>query len=206
MVDRVSVILLPCGAGFSHPLLQKRLHDIGIQNIYVLDGNRNPIRTIDDVAKREHERGHTVVLHGWSMGGGIALKYLDIYGGNPPHIDFILLFAAAGSVKSRSSIPIVLYHNIHDSVIQSSLSDKNVHVLGKWAVLKTSDVKQDDNNHQCNEFVEDAIDIIRKSVDNIIEQQGIFILDDTFSTQVYDYFTNLKIRSLILLPNVETHY
>ena len=196
MYDRVSVILLPCGAGFSHPLLIKRLHDVELRNVYNLEDidTKNMIRSIDEVAKREYKRGQTVILHGWSMGGGIVLEYLNMYDGDPPYIDFVLLFAAAGSASLKSSIPVVLYHNVHDSVIRLRTSERNKNVLGTWAVLKTSDLQDGGNNHQCNEFVEDAVDIIRQSADSIIEQQGIFILDDTFSKQVYDYFVDLNIR------------
>ena len=97
-----------------------------------------------------------IILHGWSYGGRIAL---DVIGTQPRNVVGLALFAPSGSIKDIVYYPTVLYHNVHDTVVDF-MSSVSLYKQLKNSTLHSSNFNFDDNNHKCNEFVDTCVDWI----------------------------------------------
>ena len=151
------VIMLPCGGGFVHGGFRDALHREGIR-VHEITGTDQ--RAIIDRLERllQLEKTSTIILHGWSMGGGILLKSLSRI---PDHVHAVIVYAGAGSVVLDSGHRVLLYHNTNDRMIRAKQSLENLDLLGSGnarLILSSQDVGG--NNHQCNEFVDDTMLIV----------------------------------------------
>ena len=151
------VIMLPCGGGFVHGGLRDALHREGIR-VHEITGTDQ--RAIIDRLERllQLEKTSTIILHGWSMGGGILLQSLSRI---PDHVHAVIVYAGAGSVVLDSGHRVLLYHNTNDRMIRAKQSLENLDLLGSGnarLILSSQDVGG--NNHQCNEFVDDTMLIV----------------------------------------------
>ena len=177
-MSKTYVLMLPCGAGFPKEELTSKLME---DNFYVINfycnmrgvnGNKH----IDELRWRDletyvsntiltlkREDGNAkILLHGWSRGGGVALKL-----GTTLHSELagIFTFAATCSPLNVESIscPIVLYHNKNDRTIPYSTSEMTLN-RNSCSKLVSDDSVRMGNSHQCNEFVDLVVEKMREFV------------------------------------------
>ena len=169
------VIALPCGGGFPHHKTVRQLMDMGliVHTFYDMKWNGNRMgsttHTSNNIANDAYNlirRLDTarVVVHGWSQGGGNALRVAEK---NPPldNIVGMALFAAAGAVQNPSNFrfPVVFYHNENDRIIGIQTSVANARSIPS-ATLRSASIDMGDDNHQCNEFVSECAGWIRRQI------------------------------------------
>jgi dienelactone hydrolase len=141
---RTVVIMLPCLAGFVHARLREELRKN--YKIFVFRG-KDTTDIYEGLVKgvtRVCGEGKTVALHGWSMGGGILLKYLASpdFQERMSSIVAVLLYAASGTTSKalpNGSPKTILYHNTNDEGIPSDQSAGNVKTLGGGTMLHSRD-------------------------------------------------------------------
>jgi dienelactone hydrolase len=158
--------MLPCNAGFVHGRLREELSKN--YEIFVFRG-KDTTAIFEGLVKeiaRVCDEGKTVALHGWSMGGGILLKYLASpdFQKRMSSIVAVLLYAASGTARKalpKGSPKTILYHNTNDVVISIDDSVQNVETLGGATMLHARDTRYHGNNHQCNEFVTHTVKDLR---------------------------------------------
>jgi dienelactone hydrolase len=152
--------MLPCGDGFAHRGLKSKLESRGDEIIEFSGTNQTEIYDglVREVANA-CDFGKTIALHGWSMGGGILLKFLDSDDFKDYMYSIVAVFLYAAAGQARRALPdgaplTILYHNINDSVIKSSTSASNVKTLGKGTILRTAKNQYSLKNHLCDEFID----------------------------------------------------
>ena len=200
-VASVVVLMLPCAADFVHPGLEHALQECGYRTIAITGSSIQ--RDLDRILHAESAKGSRIVLHGWSSGGGLLLAYLSQ---KTIPVECTILFSAAGYASGPHDEDVMLFHNVYDQMISVATSEQNASTLGSRAVLKTSSVQQQNgrgNNHQCNEFVQDAVEYITERLSphrrgvtattaSPLEDSDVsdawFPLDDTFSETLYTFF------------------
>ena len=157
------ILLLPCGGGFPKERLGAALETRGllVQRIYFGNSSERATlmqRTIDAIASHDGP----VVLHGWSLGGGLALRIAREWSNELRNIRAIALYAAAGGGRDLRAIgvPVIkFYHNKYDSVISVANSITNCDSIneGKERAVASIEISEAyfgeaANHHQCDEF------------------------------------------------------
>lgn len=195
MNNTITVIMLPCGGGFVHTPLHNRLKKLGIRTLTLHGTNERTLtRQLMSAIKQEKSQKNTICLHGWSMGGGIILS--NLHRMHKDDIDHVIIFAGAGRARKVTDIDITLFHNSNDSVINIEMSEENGRILGPIAKIIRSNVNHGDNNHQCNEFVDESIKLLHNM--NHVVSIVIPMDDGCFTQHVYDSFNTLDISNVRL--------
>ena len=198
MSSSVVVIMLPCGGGFPHPGLRDAIRREGVR-VHDINGTdqRMIIHRLKHLVQVEKERGSTIILHGWSMGGGILLRYLsEIPDG---YVRAVVLYAPAGRARVSTNTSVVVYHNTNDRIIPVTQSHTNVDMLGLNARLFVASENYGGNNHQCSEFVDSTMTYLKEIVSendnnhcNCQDRSEYTLTTDVsstrFSGQLFEFF------------------
>ena len=153
------VIMLPCGGGFPKNTIGDALesqHNINTIR-YNFQGqsidNKDILNEITTTIRTQPKR--QFILHGWSLGGGWALKIAQQCSNCTNLIGCVVYAAAAKPSQDFSAIrcKVIFYHNQYDQICPIQLSQRN-HQLIKHSelVVSTKRLGRYSNHHQCDEF------------------------------------------------------
>ena len=166
----LKVLMLPSARGFVKKSLADLLESKGFNVEKVEFANAAEQRTVESRARNILiQHNGPVIMHGWSQGGGVALRLASE---GPTNLIGLALYAAGhtgGAKLFNIECPTMYYHNKHDEVIHWTLSQRHRDYQNSRKPpmqQKASMYKKQEwnmkipgtDNHQCDEFNDACVD------------------------------------------------